>query len=429
MTELLDEHTVHHSDVRHNEKWRQWVTPAISAVVIVAVFFGGFLSGRANMAEASKVQVLEAALNADKGQTASSTDFTLFWKVWSILNEKFVRTNSASSTTDQDRVYGAVKGMVDSLNDPYTTFFPPSQATQFETQIEGNFQGVGMELGLKSGILTVVSALKGSPAEKAGIKSGDQILKIGDKVAEDVTIDEAVTLIRGPKGTTITFDIVREGLTAPLHVSVTRDVINIPTLNTKYDQKSGIFTISLYNFSADSASAFRGALRDFVNSKSSKLILDVRGNPGGFLDAAVDMASWFLPPGATVVKEDYAGKEPDVTEKSLGYNIFSDSLKMVILVDGGSASASEILAGALSENGRAKLVGTKTYGKGSVQEYIKVTPDTALKVTVARWLTPGGKSISEGGLTPDYVVPFTEEDAKANRDPQMDKAIEIVSQL
>lgn len=401
------------------------------AIVVVLVFIGGFVSGQAHMVEASKVQVLEASLNATKNKptNVNSADFTLFWKVWGILNEKFVRTNTSSSTTEQDRIYGAIEGMVSSLNDPYTTFLPPSQATQFETQIEGSFQGVGMEMGIKNNMLTVVSALKNSPAEKAGIKSGDQIIKIGDKDALNMTVDQAVKVIRGPKGTSVSFDILRDGASAPIKITVVRDVIIIPTLDTKYNQSTGIFTISLYNFSSDSATAFRNALKEFVNSKSNKLILDLRGNPGGFLDSAVDMASWFLPPGATIVREDYGKNRQEIVEKSLGYNIFSNNLKMVILVDGGSASASEIVAGALSEQGRAKLVGTKTFGKGSVQEYIKVTPETALKVTVARWLTPKGKSISAEGLTPDYIVPITADDVKAGKDPQMDKAIEIVNQL
>ncbi len=411
----------------HSSNFKNYITPAIVVSIIIVAFFVGFMSGQAHMAEASKVQVLEASLGADKANASSTANFELFWKVWGLLDDKFVRTKVASSTTNEDRVYGAIKGMVESMGDPYTTFFTPAAATQFETQIEGNFQGVGMEMGIKDDVLTVISAIKGSPAEAAGIKSGDKVVKIDTTSTENLPIDEAVKLIRGKKGTTVLLTIVRQGVDKPLEIKVTRDVINIPTLNTKYDQKSNIFTISLYNFSADSASAFRGALRDFVNSKSDKLIIDLRGNPGGFLDAAVDMASWFLPPGVPVVKEDYGGKQPDLVEKSLGYNIFSDKLRMVILVDGGSASAAEILAGALSEYGKAKLVGMKTFGKGSVQEYIKVSPDTALKVTVARWLTPNGKSISEEGLAPDYVVDFTEADAKAGTDPQMAKAVELLS--
>lgn len=391
----------------------------------VFIFYIGFISGKANAAEVGKTQAISAALNGNKDRV-DGVDFSLFWKAWNIVDEKYVKTHHSSSTiTTNDRVYGAIKGMVDALGDPYTTFFPPQQAAQFETQIDGNFEGVGMEMGVKDGMLTVISALKGSPAEKAGIRSGDKILKI-DAQPANITIDEAIKLIRGKKGTTVSLTVGREGSDAPIEFKLTRDVINLPTVDTKIDKVNGIFTIQLYSFSAQSADLFRTALRDFVNSGQNKLILDLRGNPGGFLDAAVDMASWFLPPGSVVVREDYGSGKTETVEKSKGYNIFNDSLKMIILVDGGSASASEILAGALSEHGKAKLVGTKTFGKGSVQELVNLTPDTALKITIARWLTPNGRSISEEGLTPDYNVAITHDDIKAGKDPQMDKAIELL---
>ncbi len=401
---------------------------AVSIVLIVAflsIFLVGFASGKAHTVEASKIDSISLSLNATKDKP-EEVDFALFWKAWNTVNEKFVRTKVASTTTDKDKIYGAIQGMVESVGDPYTVFFPPAEATNFESEIEGNFEGVGMEMGIKDQILTVITPLKGSPAEKAGIKAGDKIIQIEGQIATDFSIDQAVKLIRGKKGTTVTLLVAREGAENPIEIKIVRDVINIPTIETKMDQANNIFTIKLYSFSAQSASLFRNALRDFVNSKSNKLILDLRGNPGGFLDSAVDMASWFLPPGKTVVMEDYGNGKTQVAERSKGYNIFNDNLRMVILIDGGSASASEILAGALSEYGKAKLVGTKSFGKGSVQEYIKLNDETALKVTVARWLTPNGNSISEGGLTPDVEVKLTAEDVIAGRDLQMNKAIELL---
>jgi carboxyl-terminal processing protease len=205
-----------------------------------------------------------------------------------------------------------------------------------------------------------------------------------------------------------------------------RDTINIPTLDTEL-RKDGIFSIKLYSFSANSASLFRDAIRSFAKSGSDKLLLDLRGNPGGYLDSAVDISSWFLPSGKTVVSEDYGNnKAPDVY-RSRGYNLFNDKLKFVILIDGGSASASEIVAGAMQDNKRAKLVGAQSFGKGSVQETIKVTPDTLLKITVAKWLTPNGTSISEKGLTPDYLVEPTPKDISDKIDPQLNKAVEILN--
>jgi carboxyl-terminal processing protease len=279
---------------------------------------------------------------------------------------------------------------------------------------------------MKNKVLTVIAPLKSTPAYNAGIESGDEILKIDKTATTNMSIDDAVNLMRGPKGTTVTLTIYRQGELQPRVIPITRDTINIPTLDTNA-RKDGIFVISLYSFDANSANLFRGAMQQFVNSGDNKLILDLRGNPGGYLDAAVDMASWFLPGDKTVVTEDYGGKQPSDVFKSKGYNIFAGkNLKFVILIDGGSASASEILSGAMRDNGVAKLVGAQSFGKGSVQEVINITPDTILKVTVARWLTPDGTSISEKGLTPDYPVAITQKDLDAKIDPQMDKAVELL---
>jgi carboxyl-terminal processing protease len=300
-----------------------------------------------------------------------------------------------------------------------------------------------MEVGIKDERITVVAPIKGSPAERAGIKTGDQILKIGDTSTEGLALEAAIKLIRGKAGTSVTLTLGRAGEKAPLEIKVTRAVIDIPTIRTKTKdevatagsseggtglRKDGIFVIELYSFSANSANLFRNALKDFVDSGSKKLILDLRGNPGGYLEAAVDMASWFLPKGEIVLKEEFGKQKEEHIYRSKGYDIFGDDLQMVILVNGGSASASEILAGALSENGVATLVGTKTFGKGSVQELVKITPETSIKVTIARWLTPKGTSISKTGITPQYVVEFTEANLLDKKDPQMEKAVELLSQ-
>ncbi len=409
------------------EKMKKIFTGIAVIAIAIAIFTTGFVSGKMGTAEAGKIP---GVVNTEKSK-AKNVDFELFWKAWSTLNDKYVATKHSTSTpapTDQDRVYGAIKGMTAALGDPYTTFFTPQEAKLFESEIDGNFEGVGMELGMKNDIITVVSALKNTPADKAGMKSGDRIIKINDTMTTNgMSVEQAVKLIRGPKGTVVTFGILRGDSTEIIEIKVTRDVINIPTLDSNFDSKTGIYTIRLYNFSAQSASLFRNALKDFVASKSNKLIIDLRGNPGGYLDAAVDMASWFLPPGKVVVRESYSKNKAETSEKSRGYNIFNDNLRVVILVDQGSASASEILAGALQEHGKAKLVGTRTFGKGSVQELVKLTPDTSMKITIARWLTPNGKSISEGGLTPDIEVKIKAEDAAKGIDGQMLKAVEILS--
>ncbi len=405
---------------------------AYKVVLIFILFLGlmfalGTVYGR-NQASTDYSSVISDKLilnNSEASSTDGPIDMEPFWQVWNILDNKFVATGkTVGTTTSQDRIWGAIQGMTSSLGDPYTVFMPPEDAKDFSTNISGNFEGVGMEIGIKDGVLSVVSPLKGSPAEKAGIKAGDKIMTINGETALDLPTDKAVKLIRRPKGTIVKIAVLREGNTKPITIEIVRDVIDIPTAKTEV--KGDVFVISLYNFYAQSQPQFNAALKEFVKSKKSKLILDLRGNPGGYLNAAVDMASWFLPIGKTVVREEFGDSREEIVYRSKGYEIFNDKLQMIILVDAGSASASEILAGALQEHGIAKLVGTKTYGKGSVQELVPVTKDTSLKVTIAKWLTPNGKSISDGGLTPDFEVKITEADAKALKDTQLERALEIL---
>jgi carboxyl-terminal processing protease len=392
----------------------------VYAGALIILLAGSFSLGAYEGKTNSEVSRAFSVSNRENPNITTDADFEPFWKVWNLIREKSVD----KKTTDQEKVWGAVSGLASSLGDPYTVFFPPEESAMFKDTIAGSFGGVGMEVGVKDKVLTVISSLKGTPAEKAGIKSGDKILKIGDALTADLSIDKAVSLIRGEVGTSIKLTIIPAGSDKPEDLSITREVINAPTIDTNL-RKDGIFVISLYSFSENSANLFREALRKFAESGSTKLILDLRGNPGGYLDAAVDMASWFLPAGSPIVSEDFGDKADRQVYRSKGYDVFNKNLKFVILVDGGSASASEILAGALSEHHIARLVGTKTYGKGSVQELIDITPDTSLKITVAKWLTPDGISISEKGLEPDVVIENNAKDPKA--DPQMDKAVEILN--
>jgi len=360
-------------------------------------------------------------------------DFSPVWKAWRVIDEKFVPAAVATSTQvatstaekNQERVWGMIQGLAGSLEDPYTFFLPPKENEIFADDISGAFEGVGMEIAVKNQVLTVVSPLKGSPAERAGIKSGDSILKIDNVETRGMDISTAVSRIRGPKGTQVTFLVMREGFTEPREIKVTREVINVPIVTTKA-RSDGVFVIELQSFTANSPELFRRALREFVESGSRSLVLDLRGNPGGYLEAAVDMASWFLPTGRVVVTEDYGGNAESVVHRSRGYDVFNENLRMVMLVDRGSASASEILAGALQHYGIAKMVGDRTFGKGSVQELVEITSDTALKITVARWLGPDGEQIPLDGIVPDVEIKNTEEDVKAGKDPQLEKAIEIL---
>ena len=406
---------------------------AISVGLIIAAIIVAFLAGK----HIGTQEYADGVVNNLPVDTTATTDaqFSSFWKVWHLLDQKYV---AAGSTTAQQKIYGAIQGLAASEGDPYTVFFPPAPNAQFQSDIAGNFQGVGMEIDVKNSTLTVVAPLKGSPAEAAGVKTGDIILKINGTSTQDMATDKAVSLIRGPKGTTVTLNILRPGSSvasstgtaAPMDITIVRDIINIPTLDTstRGTGSSQIFIISLYSFTADSPNLFRTALRDFVASGDHKLILDLRGNPGGYLEAAWDMASWFLPAGAVVVTEDYGAKAPPDIFRSKGYNIFTKNLQMEILVNGGSASAAEILAGALSQHGVAKLIGTKTFGKGSVQELVPITADTSLKVTIARWLTPNGTNLSHNGIEPDVVVPVTDADIAAKNDVQLGKALQLLNE-
>lgn len=402
-----------------------WLMGFVVLVALAATFSLGFYFGTEHRPAEDKIANV---VGKNAGQP-EAVDFSPFWQAWNVLNDKYVEDNGNSSTTkhatDEERVWGAIAGMTSSLGDPYTNFMPPEQKKKFEEEMRGNFSGVGMEIGVKDKMLTVIAPLPNSPAKRVGVLAGDKILKINDTLTNNLSADEAVNLIRGPEGTTVALTLSREGKEGSFDITIKREIIVIPTIDTK-ELPGGIYVIRLYNFSAVSPNLFRDALRKFVESKKDKLIIDLRGNPGGFLDAAVDMASWFLPAGKSVVVEKHGGNVEDKVYRSNGYDIFTDNLKLVILVDRGSASASEILAGALSEYGKATLVGEKTFGKGSVQELIPIEGGSSIKVTIAKWYTPKGHSISQNGLKPDVEVALTADDAKAGRDPQLDKAVEIL---
>ncbi len=397
------------------------LSTATIVLIVLASFYTGVSVGEKKNSNKAEVLSLD---NKDLGQP-NGVDFAPFWKAWNILNEKFVPATTTDAVTDQEKVWGAIEGLANSLDDPYTQFLPPVENELFQSDVRGNFEGVGMEIGQRDGILTVISPIKGTPAYNAGILSGDKIIEIEDTPTYNLSTDESVSLIRGKKGTAVELTIIREGEEEPLKVSVVRDVINIPTINTEI-LPNKVFVIELYSFSANSPTLFRKALREFIESRTDKLIIDLRGNPGGYLEASIDMASWFLPPGKVVVREDFGDQQEETIYRSRGYNVFNDKLKLVILINGGSASASEILAGALQEHNIAKVVGERSFGKGSVQELINITSETSLKVTIARWVTPLGISISEDGVKPDIEVQNTKEDLAKGKDAQKEKAIEAL---
>lgn len=429
---------------------------ALTLVLVGAAFALGIAIGEERV---PPVALIAGVLHKDGDALTESAnkrevDFMPYWRTWNILETKFVPfgTSTAEEISQEKRVEKSIEGLVASYHDPYTVFFPPKEAEAFKTLAKGSLEGIGAVVGDRDGKLYVVAPLKDSPAEKAGLLSGDRITSIDGATTDGLSVDVAVEKIRGEKGTEVVLHIEREG-SEPSDVKVVRGTIEIPSTANAVVQrdvpkpvvvtlgpdgvplpagpveteKKDFFVLQLVSFSQTSVASFKRELEKFVESGSDTLIIDLRGNPGGYLDAAVDMASWFLPEGAVVVRE-YAG--PNKTESvhvSRGYDLLKGRQpKMAILVNQGTASAAEILAGALREHGMAVLVGEHTFGKGSVQELISITDKLSLKVTVARWYTPNGLSISNGGLIPDRVVDLSIASASST-DPYLDAAIDVLT--
>jgi carboxyl-terminal processing protease len=404
---------------------RGFARSAIILAIVAAVSFGCGVAlggGGGGSSIISKIPFVGDNLDATPD---SALDLTDFWKVYNTLKSQYVVTHASSTLpTQKELLWGAIKGLTASYGDPYTVFFPPTEAKAFADNIAGNFEGVGMQIDIKDNILTVVAPLKGTPSEAAGVKAGDQIASINGKSTDGMSTDDAVNLIRGPKGTTVDLNLVRDG--KPLEIKIVRDTIQVPEIKYDLDAATGVYTIALYEFTANSAELFDTGWNAFKASGSKKLVVDLRGNPGGYLDAAVDIASHFLPKGTVIVTEDHEGKATNEVDRSIGYNDIPAGTKVVVLVDGGSASASEILSGALQDNKVATIIGSQSFGKGSVQQLVSVDGGS-LKVTIARWLTPNGHAIMGQGITPDIKIDFTKEDLAAANDVQMKRAVRFLT--
>lgn len=411
----------HHEEEMTPSKSQPLLSIALAILLATATFFSGLHIGNDTRMSANIFSFMNRETVADE-----SIDLTEFWNVWKLLDQKFVTSTTSTTLSDQDKVRGAIEGLVHSYGDPYTVYFPPEDAKMFAADISGNFSGVGMEVGMRDDLITIIAPLPGSPAEKAGLIAEDVIVRIDDKSTEGMNVDEAVRIIRGEKGTEVHFSIFRKGEDGFKEITVVRDTIVIPTSKTEI--RGDVFVMTLYSFNALSEMEMQKGLREYVKSGKKKLILDLRGNPGGYLQSAVAIASYFLPIGAPVVREGFGSGQDEEVYRSSGKELGTSApQKFVVLVDGGSASASEILAGALQEHKVATLIGSQTFGKGSVQELVNLDDGASLKVTVAKWFTPNGVSISAGGLTPDIIVERTADDRKENRDPQMDSALEFLS--
>src|SRR3989339_68032 len=348
-------------------------------------------------------------------------DSALFSQVWDLLQQNYFKS---SGMADKDLFYGAISGMVDAAKDPYTVFFTPEITSDFTQELNGSFSGIGAEIGKKNDILVIIAPLADSPAEKAGLRAGDKIFAIDGQDSTSLSVDQAVTLIRGKKGTTVKLMILSKDEDKPKDITITRDKIAIPSV--VYKLENNIAVVEITNFNSDTNDRFAKVAKQIVKDNPKGIVLDLRNDPGGYLNVAVDIASFWLNKDEVVVKEVFANPADNTEYRASGQNILKD-FKTVVLVNEGSASASEILAGALQDYGIAKLVGQKTFGKGSVQQLFDLSDGSSLKVTVAEWLTPKDRAINEKGIEPDVVVEFSTEDFNKDLDPQLDKAKELLN--
>ncbi len=384
---------------------------AVVSFALVVMFGLGYLlgDGRISFNKAPTIDFSEEA--GDEFSTADLQE---------IYNKLVENYDGEFDVNDLEE--GLKRGFVAAVGDTYTEYLSPEETSEFNASLNGTFEGIGAELGKEGNFVVIVSPIKGAPAEAAGVQPLDVILEIEGEDAADITISEAVQRIRGEKGTDVTLTLLRDG--ERVETTITRDTIDIPSV--EWEVQDGVGVITIGRFGDDTVELTRQAAKEFSDAGINDIILDMRGNPGGLLDAAVGVADVFLDKGATILEE----KKEDVVVKSFtsaNAPILADE-DVVVLINEGSASASEIVAGALKDNNRASLVGQTSFGKGSVQQLIPLQDGGALKVTIARWFTPAGKNIDKEGIEPDESVELTNDDREAERDPQADRARVLLTQ-
>jgi len=398
---------------------------AIVVVAVLAAFGIGFVYGSIEKLPHSVQGIINQEFDKPK-----EFDFGLFWETWDNLHAKYV---DKSKLNDENLLYGAISGMIKGANDPYTVFFPPQESKSFKQDVGGSFGGIGAEIGKKNDFLVIIAPLEDTPAKKAGLTAGDKILKINNESTDNLTVEEAVAKIRGEVGTKVVLAILRGTDSAKVKdITIERAIIKIPITKLEALKDNKMARLSFYSFTSTAPFEFQQSAAKILSTTGYKgIILDLRNNPGGYLEVAVDIAGWFLNAGDLVAIEDFGkdngqGKTTEFRASGLGA---LKNYPLVILVNQGTASAAEILAGALRDNRSVKLIGEKTFGKGSVQELVNLKGESSLKVTVAKWLTPKKYSISESGLEPDYKVTLTEDDISKGKDPQLDKAVEVLEKM
>lgn len=392
----------------------------IVALVVVGLAFGSgyFFGGRSSQSVGGDVFSGLVTGKPDRVSNGQNVDFKLFWEVWDIVKKEYVETDTL---TEKKLFYGALEGLVNATDDPYSVFLNPEEANEFEQDLAGTFEGIGAEIGFRNEILTIMAPIEDMPAMKAGVRAGDQIYQINGESTVNFSLEEAIKKIRGPKGTTVTLSLLREKESKPIDISIVRDTVIVKSIKTTWREKEQIYIIKVYNFNDDTKRLFNQAVNEALQKKAKGVVLDLRNNPGGYLETSVAMASAWVPKGSIVVEQ--FGDNRNIEHSALGNAPLVD-MPTIVLVNQGSASASEIVAGALKDYDKAILVGEKTFGKGSVQVLRNLSDGSVIKVTTAKWLMPKGAYIHETGIEPDIVIERTTEDRAANKDPQLDRAIE-----
>lgn len=382
-----------------------------TVIIIGGVYFGGYLVGHRNL-EFEKGYIPKITnLELSKPK---EVNFSLFWDAWNTVKDNFIGASDA-----QQMIYGAISGMVDSLHDPYSMFLDPVAAKQFKEDLKGSFDGIGVEIEIKDGVLVIVAPLASSPAEKAGLRSLDRIVKINNKNVSEMTFQEAIAQIRGKEGTTVALTILRPSEQTTRDFEIRRETITVKSVN--YEMKDNLAYIKISQFGDDTSDLMKKAADFVLDSNAEGVIVDLRNNPGGYLQSAIDIASLFLD-NKIVVSEQYKNGKKEELKTTLTPRL--KDKKLSVLINSGSASASEIFAGAIKDHRRGALIGEKTFGKGTVQNLLELKDHSEVRVTIAKWLTPSGSAIDKEGIKPDIEVRLTSEDAKAGRDPQLERALE-----
>ncbi len=409
-------------------KKRGWVKQTLLTLLCIGAIFGAYVGGFTLGREEGQKSILSAGgeggkvLNKDAASSESllqDADFNLYWDVW-----KWIQGNFIDNPVDEKKLfYGSLAGMVASLDDPYSAFMEPKQAQEFSEELQGKFQGIGAEIGIRDKKLTVVAPLPETPAEREGLKSGDWIIEIDETDTAGMMLDDAVSRIRGEKGTQVKLLIMRENFKEPRTFTITRDDIKIVSVRSEI-KEDGIGYVQISNFNADTGERFRNAVESLLAQNVKGLVIDLRNDPGGYLSMAVEIASYWVDAESPVVLErsgDTLVEEYRAVKKQA-----LKGMPTAVLINRGSASASEIVAGALQDYALATVVGQKSFGKGSIQEMHDFSDGSAVKLTIARWFTPKNRQIDKEGIQPDVEVDLKEEDVTAGKDPQLEKAIEVL---